>query len=222
MNKIQKEKSESKNFRFFSSKTKIRVVQIALLTLLLSAAAMGGTYAYLMANTTPVANDFTFAMPAVTINEPSVDPAHVAWGATSKPVSLSIPANTIGGAVRASIIPMLKDAAGNMIAVPTGPMTAPSAANTIIMGDITLHFASDWSTNWFFRDGFFYYREALGTGQTTALLLEGVTLTTNTPEMITKYQAIVVDIEVMADVLQADQSALSNWGITIDSDGNIS
>lgn len=222
MNKIQKEKSESKNFRFFSSKTKIRIVQIALLTFLLSAAAMGGTYAYLMANTTPVENNFTFGMPAVTINELSVDPAQVAWGATSKQVSLSIPPTAIGGAVRAAIVPMLKDAAGNMIAVPTGPLTDPSAANTIVMGDITLHFASDWSTNWFFRDGFFYYKKALDTGQTTALLLEGVTLTTNTPEMITKYQTIVVDIEVMADVLQADQSALLNWGITIDSDGNIS
>lgn len=221
MNNTLKGKKESKLSRLFDSKTKIRIAQLALLTIVLAAATLGGTYAYLMANTEPAVNDFTFGIPKVTVVEPLIDPASVQWGATSKPVYLSIPSGAIGGAVRAAIIPMFKDTEGNIIAASSVPITEPTTSNTVVMGDITLHFIDEWETHWLYKDGFFYYRKALNTEQKTTQLLAGVTLTSNTPEMTAKYQNIVVEIEVMADVLQADQAALTNWGITIDGDGNI-
>jgi len=212
----------------FVGKSKARAALTALVIFLISSAALGGTYAYLSANTTPAANDFTIGIPAVTVKEPSVTPAAVLWGADTKPVTLSIPAGSMGGAVRAAIIPMLKDSAGgNIISTPTGVLTAPTvkaAATdaTMVMGEITLHFAGDWETFWFYKDGYFYYRKVLDTGETTPPILTGVTLTDNTAEMTAKYQNIVVEIEVMSDVLQPTDAALALWGVQVDAGKNIS
>jgi hypothetical protein len=213
--------SEKKSGMRINIKSKLFWAQASLLTILIAATTLAGTYAYLLLNTAPVANDFTFGIPRVTIVEPSVTPTAVVWGANTKPVFLSIPSDAIGGAVRAAIIPMLKDASGNIVSTPTGPLAAP-VANAIVMGDITLHFASGWNTNWFYRDGFFYYKKVLNTGETTTQLLSGVTLTSNTPAMVAKYQNIVVQIEVMSDVLQPNQDALTLWGVTVDGSGNVS
>jgi len=204
---------------------KAKAALTALVIFLISSAALGGTYAYLTANTTPAANDFTIGIPAVTVREPSVDPAAVLWGAGTKPVTLSIPAGSMGGAVRAAIIPMLKDSTGNIISTPTGALTAPTVQATdatLVLGEITLHFAIDWETSWFYKDGYFYYRKVLNEGETTPAILTGVTLTDNTAEMTAKYQDIVVEIEVMSDVLQSTNEALALWGVKVDGDGNIS
>lgn len=220
MNRQKQIEWKSKGFRFFDRNSKLFALQIVLLIIVLSAAAVGGTYAYLLINTTPAANDFTVGIARVTINEPSVDPSSVVWGAGTKPVTLSIPSDSISGAVRAAIIPVLKDAAGNIIGTPTDLLKQPTA-NAIVMGEITLNFANGWDTNWFYKDGYFYYKKVLNPGQTTTQLLSGVTLTNSTPEMTAKYQNIKVKIEVMADVLQADPSALALWGVTVDGSGNI-
>lgn len=208
-------------------KMKINAALTALVIFLISSAALGGTYAYLTANTTPAANDFTIGIPAVTVREPSVDPAAVLWGAGTKPVTLSIPAGSMGGAVRVAIIPMLKDSTGNIISTPTGALTAPTvkaAATdaTLVLGEITLHFAIDWETSWFYKDGYFYYRKVLNEGETTPPILTGVTLTDDTAEMTAKYQDIVVEIEVMSDVLQPTNEALALWGVKVDGDKNVS
>ena len=48
-------------------------------------------------------------------------------------------------------------------------------------GSVVLkHFDKDWETNWYFADGYFYYKTALKKGQTTPTLLEGVTLCDDT------------------------------------------
>ena len=211
----------------FSGKMKSRTALTALVIFLVASAALGGTYAYLTANTAPAANDFTIGIPAVTVREPSVTPAAVLWGANTKPVTLSIPAGSMGGAVRAAIIPMLKDSSGNIVSTPTAALSAPTvkpAASdaTMVMGEITLHFAIDWETSWFYKDGYFYYRKVLNEGETTPPILTGVTLTNNTAEMTAKYQDIVVKIEVMSDVLQPTDEALALWGVKVDTGKNIS
>ena len=211
----------------FSGKMKSRTALTALVVFLISSAALGGTYAYLSANTTPAANDFTIGIPAVTVKESSVDPSAAVWGADTKPVTLSIPAGSMGGAVRAAIVPMLKDSSGNIISTPTGALAAPtvqpSASDaTLVIGEITLHFAIDWETSWFYKDGYFYYRKVLDEGETTPPILTGVTLTDNTAEMTAKYQDIVVEIEVMSDVLQPTNEALMLWGVQVDGDMNVS
>ena len=221
MNENANTAGKKRNFRLFHRSSRFFAAQIVLLVLLLVGAVIGGSYAYMMLNTSTAANDFTVGIPEITIVEPSVTPSAVPWGATAKPVYLSIPADAIGGAVRAMIVPVLKDASGNIISTPTGPLSQP-VANAIVMGDITLHFASGWETYWFYRDGYFYYRSVLLTGETTTELLSGVTLTSNTPEMIAKYENIVVQINVLSDVLQANQDALTNWGVTVDGSGNVS
>jgi hypothetical protein len=216
-----KRDSNKRSVKFFNRSSRFFAVQIALLLFLLVGAAVGGSYAYMMLNTPTAANNFTVGIPDVTIVEPSVTPSAVPWGASTKPVYLSIPADSIGGVVRAMIIPVLTDASGNVVSTPTGQLSEP-VADAIVMGDITLHFASDWETNWLYRDGYFYYRTVLSTGETTTRLLSGVTLTSNTPEMIAKYQNIVVEITVLSDVLQSNQDALANWGVTVDGSGNVS
>jgi len=187
--------------------------QLVLTVLVFVSLSINGSLSYLSNQTVPVSNNFTMGIPKVEINEPSVDPDHVQWGANSKPVTLSVPLNAGGGVVRASFIPMFKNAAG---------VLAQPISNQLVCGDITLHFTPGWDTNWFYRNGYFYYKTVLAPGQTTTMLLSGVTLTANTPEMITKYQDISVEIEVLADILQKNADTDTLWGVTVDDSGNVS
>lgn len=227
MNSDNSKKSGGAAAGLSGGKMKTHAALIAVLIFFGFSAALGGTYAYLSANTTTAANDFTIGIPAVTVKEPSVDPAAVLWGADTKPVTLSIPTGSMGGAVRAAIVPMLKDSEGNIISTPTGTLTAPTvqpAATdaTLVLGEITLHFAIDWETSWFYKDGYFYYRKVLDEGETTPPILTGVTLTNNSAELAVKFQDIIVNIEVMSDVLQPTNEALVLWGVSVDGDRNIS
>lgn len=191
------------------------------LTLLLAgalalAALAGTTLMYLTRLTPEKTNAFSVGDTSVEIVEPGVDPGNVPWGANAKPVQLKSPgsADNVPGVVRAMIVPVLTEkSTGKVLSGNLGALGAPSG-NTLVLGDITLHFAADWNTNWFYKDGYFYYRKVLSPGETTPLLLTGVTLSAGVSAE--EYKNISVKIDVLADILQASGTAAADeWGVTV-------
>lgn len=178
--------------------------------------ASRGTLAVMFKSLGPFSNIFTIGKANIDIVEPNVpDPDDVAWGENNKIVSVSVPSDSIPGVVRVFILPMLKTDSGEFIAGQLGELTDPGAAGEIVLGEITLHFASDWSDYWFFKDGYFFCKTVVQPGTSVAHLLTGITLTNDTPEMREKYQSITVEIEVFAEIIQSTSGAPNEWGVTV-------
>lgn len=182
---------------------------------------IASTVMYFSDLTNPIINAFAMGNIQVEIEEPDVDPGSVPWGADTKPVQLKNPENSVPGVVRARLMPpAVYDSQGNQIAVGMGALQAPSGT-TLVMGDFTLHFASDWQSNWFYKDGWFYYNKVLKPGETTAKLLAGVTLTDS--GKAEAYKGYTVKVDVLADILQTEGDAPSTeWGVTVSESGAVS
>ncbi|MDR0530546.1 MAG: hypothetical protein LBG83_00565 [Oscillospiraceae bacterium] len=144
-------------------------------------------------------------------------------GWNAKQVRLRVPTGAayVKSMVRAMIVPYIYDSGGNLIASDLGGMAAPTG-NQMTLGDVIFEFDSAWSANWFYQDGFFYYRTVLepvsGLNQ-TALLLRKVSLTAAGRA---KYGAgAQIKVEVIADSLQAEGESWREWDVTV-SDGTVS
>jgi len=180
-----------------------------LMTVILIAAAP--TIAELNTKTGSLDNDFAFGKPEIQVTE-----NFTGWDVKEVRLTASSGADAVPGVARAMMVPYILDAGGSYLNVDLGAVSATITGNTIVLGDITLVLASDWSTNWLYKDGYFYYRQVLQPGQTTALLLTKVSLTSDTPAMHTKYAGTDVKVEVMASILQAAGGApASEWGVTV-------
>lgn len=188
---------------------------------LLAVFAIVGTIMYLTTTTLPKTNAFTVGANQIQIVEPDVNPDAVAWGTTTKPVKLRNPGEegNAAGVVRAMLIPYLTDATtGDRIGGSLGNLAEPTG-NQMQLGDIIFHFSEDWSTNWFYKDGFFYYRKVLKPGEETTKLLAGVTLASGKES---EYTDVRARVDVMADILQTEGGAPnSQWGVNV-SDGTVS
>ena len=206
------------NRRSKHQKKKAGIYGIAVTIVLALAATF--TIMYLTSLTPTVTNAFSVGEGDVNIVEPGVDPGNVPWGTDTKPVRLEIPSgdSNIPGVVRAMVIPVLKDKeTGEGSDGELGSLTEPTG-NTLVVGDITLHFADDWSSNWFYKDGYFYYKRVLKPGEQTTNLLSGVTLTDGS--LSQEYADLTVEIEVLADVLQIDGDAPEKeWNVSVGSNG---
>ncbi|NLB61603.1 MAG: hypothetical protein GX802_04160 [Clostridiales bacterium] len=214
---VNKVRKSSQNILL--AKKLIRTAQLALLVILSGALLVGGTLAYLTA-IGAIKNTISLGQIMVDIEEPGVDKNNVEWGSFTKPVYLTVPSGSVGGVVRIMILPMFKNASGDFIENSSVALNAP-IDNKIEMGDITLMFDSAWSTNWFYKDGYFYYKTVVPSGGATEKLLAGVRLTNNTVEMRAKYQDISVEIEVIADIIQPNPQAVSHWDVTLNGNGTV-
>ncbi|NMP37260.1 MAG: hypothetical protein GX051_03935 [Clostridiales bacterium] len=197
------------------------LLRTAVAALIIVSISAGFTGAFLIKKSGILINNITPGSAQINITEPGVNPESVPWGADTKPVYVSVPADAVAGVVRVSLVPVLKDASGNVVSGTLGTFTEP-VANEMILGDLTLHFSDTWSGNWFFKDGMFYYNKILNPGETSAQLLSGVTLTYDTPEKRTQYKDVKVEIEVMSDIIQTPGDAFSVWGVSVDPEGNVS
>ena len=94
------------------------------------------------------------------------------------------------------------------------------------MGNVTFTLDSGWETHWFWNptDGYFYYRAVVEPGKTTELLLESVSISSDTYSILETYD-IQLEVDVLADSIQTKGGALdARWtkaGVTIDTDGNL-
>lgn len=175
-----------------------------------------GTLAYITKTLDTMKNSFNLGETTVIIVEPSVDPSSVPWGANTKPVKLTNQAgpDSVPGFVRALLVPtIVSKENGQQTEAKLGALSEP-VSNRMVLGDIELVFVSDWKTNWFYKDGYFYYRNMLNPGESTTNLLSGVVLSsTGKAENFAK---VDVKVNVLADIIQyGDAPAAAAWGIHI-------
>ena len=160
---------------------------------------VGVTFAYLSAMTDPKENPFSFGKIKIDIDE-DFD------GWVTKEVRLTNDGeDNVPGVVRAMIVVQLKDENGDGINGDFDPDN-----------EIELVYDANWATYWFFKDGFYYYREVLDPGVTTEPLLSKVQLADDTPDMREKYKDVTVEVVVMADIIQAANGAPeAAWGVYV-------
>lgn len=173
-------------------------------------AISGYTYSQLNTRTSSLDNELKFGQTGITVTENKYD-----WDA--KEVKLTAAAGTdyVSGVARAMIVPYILDGAGSYISCDLSAMSEP-VGNKMVLGDFTLEFDAAWQTYWFYKDGFFYYKEVLDPGDSTELLLKKVSLTNDTTAMREKYADAEIKVEVIAQILQAEGGApQTEWGITV-------
>ena len=167
-------------------------------------------------------NKFILAKPDIKIEELNVsDQDSMDWGIDSMNVRISADSEHTSVYVKVALIISAKDQIGNVLPLDLGPLTAPdTVTGELVAGDFTLHFNPDWDNNWFFKDGYFYYKHILHSGEETEILLEGITLTNDSDSSIKeKYRNMRLYVDVFADSIQATSSAVEKWGVSLQPDG---
>ena len=153
--------------------------------IVLLAGAVGGTWAFLVAQSEPVQNNFTYAHVRCTIKE-KFD------GTTKSDVQIQ---NTgdIPAYIRARIVVTWKDTRGNVSAVPV--------ENT----DYTIAFNT---TDWTQQDGYWYCKNAVDAKDFTPVLIKKCEKTGNAPK---DYD---LSVEILADAIQSEpaNAVKEAWG----------
>ncbi|MGL4606619.1 MAG: hypothetical protein ACRCU3_04065 [Eubacteriaceae bacterium] len=185
----------------------------------------GSALAYLTANTAPVSNQFTFLLPKIGVNiiernsqGNPLNPEKVEFATNEKRVFLENPTLTnpdnlthypVKTVNRVMFVPMFKDGDYGTEGL-TGDFTKPDASNQMQLGEVTFYFPGTWETDWFFKDGYFYYRKVLEPGQISKEMLRGVT-------MSGPLEGRELHVEVLVDAIEADPTVvLDAWGLTLD------
>lgn len=164
--------------------------------IVLLAGAVGGTWAFLVAQSEPVENNFTYAHVSCRINE-TFD------GTTKSDVQIQ---NTgdIPAYIRARIVVTWKDESGNVSAVPVKDT------------DYTMTMGTGWTKG---TGDYWYCNTAVPVdGKTPALITEcKKTAEANAPE------GYNLSVEILADAIQSEPaSAVTEaWNVTVDANGNI-
>lgn len=155
--------------------------------IVLLAGAVGGTWAFLVAQSEPVQNNFTYAHVRCTIKE-NFD------GTTKSDVQIK---NTgdIPAYIRARIVVTWKDARGNVSAVPVKD------------SDYTMTMGTGWTKG---TNDYWYYKTAVDAGEETPVLITKCEKKGNAPK---DYD---LSVEILADAIQSEPaSAVTEaWGNT--------
>ena len=155
--------------------------------IVLLAGAVGGTWAFLVAQSEPVQNNFTYAHVRCTIDE-KFD------GTTKSDVKIQ---NTgdIPAYIRARIVVTWKDAHGNVSAVPVKD------------SDYTMTMGTGWTKG---TDGYWYCKTTVDAGGETPVLITKCEKKGNAPK---DYD---LSVEILADAIQSEPaSAVTEaWGYT--------
>ena len=158
--------------------------------IVLLAGAVGGTWAFLVAQSEPVQNNFTYAHVSCTIKE-KFD------GTTKSDVQIQ---NTgdISAYIRARIVVTWKDANGNVSS------TVP-VKNT----DYTIAFNEN-EKDWTQQGGYWYCNTAVAAGEDTPVLI------TTCEKKETAPEGYNLSVEILADAIQSEPaSAVTEaWGYT--------
>lgn len=178
------------------------------------------TSAFTTATTAEEPNRFTTDQLGIRIIENGVvvegEPS-AAFGADLKKIQFESTPDSAPLILRVALYPDLKkDAVAGTRAFASQKWEAPTD-NRMSLGPVDLLLADGWGTDWLYRDGTFYYRHVLASGEKTPLLLTGVSATGINPDAID-----TVDIAVIAEALQAyPAEAPAEWGCVVDPDGNV-
>lgn len=187
-------------------------ILIALSIMLIAAISIGITFSFLNTQTSILDNKFAFGPVTVEVVE-----NFKGWDV--KEVRLKNTSDKNSGVVRVMLIPRVVDSDGIYVDSDLVALSEPKN-NKIILGDFTFELDSNWSNNWFYRDGFFYCKKVLAAGETSPLLLKKVSLTNDLPEIREKYKDLDIKTDVVGQILQADGGApQSEWNVVVN--GNV-
>ena len=157
--------------------------------LVIAAATIGGTVAFLASDTDAVVNTFTYATPGIDI------PEEIEGGVKSN-VKVTNESD-FDAYVRAMVVVIWKDTSGNVSAVE--PLKGTDY--TMTMG----------SGNWVEKDGYYYYKMPVKAGADTDVLITKCekTVGASIPE------GYDLSVEVVAELIQAEPAAavLEAWGL---------
>ena len=137
--------------------------------------AIGGTIAYIVANTEPVVNTFTPGEVPITIEE--------SFNGTTKSNVTVANTGNVPAYIRAKIIVTWKDKDGNVSGTP------------VKSSDYSMSIGSGWTEE---SDGFYYYKDKVGAQESTTNLIESCTRIGNPPE---DYD---LSVEIIAESIQAE------------------
>ena len=209
-----------KKVRFFGAKVSVGVLAAAFgsIAVLICVAAYS-LYSYYAK---PVENLFTFSRTeilSIKIVEENVDSGAVPWGADTKPVAIENVDNSneygeADAVVRAMLVPVVYDGEGNVADAESGDIMTPPQGNVWQLGHLTVYMDENWTDNWFFSGGFFYYNRVLAPGEVTPLLIKGATLSGG------DYNVNEFTIEILADGLSVG-GAIEYWGIVVGLDDEV-
>lgn len=173
----------------------VRLAAIVLATVTLLALAVGGTIAWIKADTTPVQNTFTYANVTTTVEE-ELD------GNVKKDVKAG---NTgdIDAFIRIKLVPYRTNAEGQRIG-----------------GDATLD-SFTIGADWKYYNGFYYYTKPVAPGDYTGFLTRDEIVLKTYTDADGGYQSL----DVMAEAIQSTPEAAVKdaWGdvFSIDANGNL-
>ena len=188
----------------------------------------GATLAYRFAQTGNIQNLFTPGTVSMDVQENSSstpsDTNELPDG--TKEVQLQN-TGTIESYLRAKLVPSWKfvDGEANTAGLVLRPMPETITGTVVDLGDIRLHLAADWQTNWLYKDGYFYYKKPVPAGDMTTLLMESVSVAEGKEAtLLNKLQLDVLSESIQTSDPQDTQPALQQaWGpLTLDSNGCIS
>ena len=155
--------------------------------IVLLAGAVGGTWAFLVAQSEPVQNDFTYAHVRCTIDEKFEN-------GVKSDVKIQ---NTgdIPAYIRARIVVTWKDASGNVSAVPVKD------------SDYTMTMGTGWTKG---TDGYWYCNTAVAAGGETPVLI------TKCEKKGTAPKDYDLSVEILADAIQSEPAGAVTeaWGYT--------
>ena len=163
--------------------------------IVLLASAVGGTWAFLVAQSGSVQNDFTYAHVSCTVKE-KFD------GTTKSDVQIQ---NTgdIPAYIRARIVVTWKDASGNVSAV----VPVENTNYTIAFNE----------TDWVQKGDYWYCKTAVPVDRETPVLIKNCEKKGEAPE------GYDLSVEILADAIQSEPASAVKeaWGVTVDANGNI-
>lgn len=211
-------------------RNKKKVLVLSSLAVLAAATLLfgGATLAYRFAQTGNIHNLFTPGTVSVDVHENSSstpsDTNELPDG--TKKVQLQN-TGTITSYLRAKLVPSWKfgDGEANTAVLNLKPMPTAITGTVVDLGDIHLQLAANWQDNWIYKDGYFYYKQAVPAGDMTTLLMESVSVVSGKDAaLLSKLQLDVLSESIQTSDPQNTQPALQEaWGpLTLDSNGHIS
>ena len=173
-------------------------VTLGLLALVLCC-AVGGTLAWLIDTTDPLANTFTPAQVECTVVEDAFD------GSTKTNVSVQNPLKekNVTAYMRVALVPTWEDENGNAVAEPAS------------LDDLSITWGN--SGKWLKgTDGYWYYKEPVAPGYSTEVLLQKATVKTD--------NGYSMNLQFLAEAVQAEPASAveSVWPVSVGSGGTLS
>lgn len=161
---------------------KRKALLLAVCAALLLTAAIGGTTAFIVANTNQVKNEFTPGEVPIEVKE-SFD------GTTKSNVQIKNNGN-VPAFIRAKVVVTWKDSSGNVSGTPVKD------------GDYRIEYnRTDWEQG---EDGFWYYTKSVLVGDMTNPLITSCTKTGTAPE------GYDLSVEILAESIQAEGMGAAN------------